>query len=162
MPGKERCYWDSDVFLAFVNGEQERVPDITALLAEADRGTLEIVTSTFSVAEVAFATEEKTDGTLDQEAEHRIDSLWRPPSPVRMAEFHIGIAEQARSLMRRGIQHGWGLKPGDAIHLATAVDLAVDVLHTYNLSDFARWSGVLNLRVEKPLAAQPELPTADE
>ncbi len=74
-----------------------------------------------------------------------------------MADFHIGIAEEARSLMRRGIEHGWRLRPGDAVPLATAVDLGVDVLHTYNLADFGRWAGLLGIRIENPLAEQPEL-----
>lgn len=77
-----------------------------------------------------------------------------------MADFHIGIAEEARSLMRRGIERDRRLKPGDAIHLATAVDLRVDVLHTYNLDDFRPWAGEFRMRVEPPLASQPELPSS--
>jgi predicted nucleic acid-binding protein len=134
------------------------VPDIAALLAEGDRREREIVTSTLTVTEVAFATQEKRAGALDPAVERRIDALWRPPSPVRLADFHVGIAEEARRLMREAIRHGWRrLKPGDAIHLATAVDLAADVLHTYNVDDFARWGPLLGMLIGPPEATQPEL-----
>ena len=148
-------YWDACVFLSFIEGQEDRVPDIRALLSEAERGLRSIVTSMYTIAEVAFAASERTG--LDPAVEAKIDKLWRPPSPVILADFHLGIAEQARTLMRRALEHGWKLKPGDAIHLATAVEVGAQVLVTYNLADFSRWAPVLNLRVEAPHADQPEL-----
>jgi predicted nucleic acid-binding protein len=74
-----------------------------------------------------------------------------------MADFHIGVAEEARSLMRHAIGQSWRLKPGDAIHLATAVDVGAEALITYNLSDFQRWAPIIGLRIESPRASQPEL-----
>ncbi len=55
----ERVYWDACVFLSYINGEQERLPVIDALLEESRSGKIEIITSTVSLAEVAFAEEER-------------------------------------------------------------------------------------------------------
>jgi predicted nucleic acid-binding protein len=159
MPSSEqRSYWDSDVFLAYINGEAARLPDVSALLAEAERGEREIVTSTYTVTEAAYAAQEKVNRALDPEELHKIDALWRPPSGVLLAEFHLGVAELARDLMRQAVENGWRrLKPGDAIHLATAVDLGIGVLHTYNVNDFKQSAGPLSIEVSEPKADQLEL-----
>ncbi|MGI8799977.1 MAG: hypothetical protein ACR2GE_11910 [Pseudonocardia sp.] len=61
--------------------------------------------------EVAFASGEKNVRALDPDVLTQIDSLWRPPAPVKLAEFHLGIAEQSRSLLREAVERGWRLKP---------------------------------------------------
>lgn len=40
-----RVYWDACVFLSFINGYPDRVPTIEALLDEAAKGDLELLTS---------------------------------------------------------------------------------------------------------------------
>ena len=47
--------------------------------------------------------------------------------------------------------------PGDAIHLATAESVDAVKLHTYNLSDFARWTAVLGMTIENPVSANPQM-----
>ena len=39
-------------------------------------------------------------------------------------EFHQGIAQIAKALIREALIQGWSLRPADAIHLATAKWLA--------------------------------------
>ncbi len=149
-PPPPLVYWDACVLLAYVNGEPERTSNIRALLIEAERGEWEVVTSVYTITEVAFAAAEKDRRVLDPESEAKIDNLWRPPSPVKLAEFHIGLAESARQLLRTALERSWRLKPGDAIHLATAKELQVKALCTYNLKDFQRWAPVLGLDVMEP------------
>lgn len=70
------------------------------------------------------------------------------------------IAESARQLMRR---HPECKKPADAVHLATALRMNVDELHTYDGSDLllldklvARSDGEM-LRICRPYVPQPDL-----
>jgi len=164
MPSKPEpvlVYWDSCVPLAYINGEPGRVVDVRALLEEARKDLWEVVTSTYTVAEVAFGKAEKDAAALAPSALSDIDKLWRPPSPIKLVEFHIGIAESARDLLREAMQRGWGLKPGDAIHLATALDMKVTTLHTYNIKDFGRWAGVLGFNVESPQPFEAQLDSSN-
>jgi predicted nucleic acid-binding protein len=159
MPSSEPepVYWDSDVLLAYVNGEDGRVENIRALLNDADRGLVQILTSTLSVTEVAFAAHEKAGGALDAEADENIRQLWLPPSPINLVEFHFRLAERSRDMIRIAVTNGWRLKPPDAIHLATAESVGAVKLHTYNLRDFERWGGVLGMSVEEPISAKPQM-----
>ena len=58
-------YWDANVFLSYVNGMPEHLPTLDTLLEGSASGNIKIYTSTLSVAEVAFATSEREQRTLD-------------------------------------------------------------------------------------------------
>lgn len=102
MPGNNmpRSYWDSCVFLAWINNEPERAGIVDSLLRSARAGEFEIVTSVISVTEVALAAEAKQSGRLSNAALTRIDRLWEPPSPVKLVEVSRLIAAGARDLIR--------------------------------------------------------------
>src|SRR5436309_2132093 len=123
MPSEvRRTYWDTCVFLSYINGYQDRLPAIEAVLQESERtdDEWEIVTSTFTITEVAFALHEKQKRQLDKAVEDKIDALWADRSAAKLIEFHEGTAREARSLIRGAVAAGLSLKPGDAIHLASA------------------------------------------
>lgn len=158
-----RIYWDADVFLSYINGIPERLPNIEALLEKS--GTdFQLITSSISVVEVAFGKAEQDGKALDAEIEARINALWSPESPVRLVEFHPMIADGAKALLRESIARGWRVKPMDAIHLSTARQESVKEFHTYD--DLARYSApgpsgeppILDFRIGPPQAAQPKLP----
>ena len=158
MPDEPRLiYWDSNVPLSYINGIADRLAVIEELFKQARAGDIELVTSSLSRVEVAFAVEEKEAGELDSEVEQRIENLWTPGSPIKTVEFYDLIGEDAKALMRRGISQGWGaLKPIDAIHLATAQRMAVSEFHTY-CERMHKWSGVLGFPVTEPQTAQTVL-----
>jgi predicted nucleic acid-binding protein len=114
----------------YLNETEGRAPHIEALLTLAEAGKLEIVTSTVTIAEVAFAASEQINGALDPQIEVKIAALWGPP--VRMAEFHAAVGARAAQLIRDAMVRKTGLKPMDAIHLATADQVGVDEFHTYD------------------------------
>ena len=59
MPANpRRIYFDANVFLAYVGNEQGRADTVQALLDEARRDEIEIVTSVLSIAEVAYGAHE--------------------------------------------------------------------------------------------------------
>jgi predicted nucleic acid-binding protein len=155
MPGEpKRLYWDSPIFLSYVNGIADRLPDIDALLTEAERGEVEIVTSTFTMAEVAFAQQEQVAQQLDAETEARINGLWQPP--IKLVEFHALIAAQAAQLMRSGLSKGWTLKAPDAVHLATAVRAEAAEFNTYD-GALTKWAAEIGIPVCPPHPEQPTL-----
>jgi predicted nucleic acid-binding protein len=91
---------------------------------------------------------------LDRSVEAKIDDLWRVGSPIKMVEFFDLIAERARTLVRQGIEQGWGqLKPADAIHLATAQQMGATEFHTYD-GRLLKWTGDAGFPVVQPHTAQ--------
>ena len=157
MPNSgDTVYWDASVFLSYVNGEQERLPTIDALLEESRNGEFTIVTSTLSITEVAFAAMEKTQRALDPQVEQAIDALFADREVVTLVEFHELIAKEARRLMRRALTSGRSLKPPDAIHLATAVQRGADVVHTYD-DRMLGYTDLTGLPIELPSTTSPRL-----
>jgi predicted nucleic acid-binding protein len=142
-----RIYWDANVPLSYLNDMDDRVPIIEELFRRARAEEIELLTSSISRVEVAFVQSEKTGGTLDPEAESAIDALWLPGSPIKTVEFFDLIADRAKQLMRQAIDQGWGaLKPMDAIHLATAVQMGVSEMHSYD-AQVQKWSGKLGFSI---------------
>lgn len=156
MPSPPRFYWDSCVFLSYVNGDEDRVGDISSLLEAAEKKEIEIVTSTATVVEVAFGAAERKQSALSDEMEEEISKLWEPASPVVLAEFHVLIAEAAQRMIRSGIPAGWALKPMDAVHLATAERLKVAEFHTYD-GPLKKWASRVSYSIKEPNHSAPQL-----
>ena len=157
MPDVPRIYWDACVFLSYVNEYPDRIGDIEALLAEADRREIEIVTSTLSTVEVAFGAVEKMREALSAEMETKINRLWHPHySPVKTVDFYALIGEDAQKLMRSGIPDGWALKPLDAIHLCTARRVEAEAFHTYD-GGLDKWSPRVGFPIGRPNPTSPRL-----
>jgi PIN domain nuclease of toxin-antitoxin system len=109
-------YWDSCVFLSYINGIEDRLQQIEDVWAEiAEDDEKRIVTSAISVAEVAYLITEKEQGRLDPNVETSINAMWYNPS-VSLVEVSPPISFLARKLMRDVVPNGWVLKPHDAIH----------------------------------------------
>ncbi len=164
MPDTRRAlYWDANVFLSYINEMPDRIQVLDALLQDStsDHGTIKLYTSEFSRVEVAFAASEQKQRSLDEEIEQRIDSLWTDPGALVLVEFHSGIGQTARTLMRHALTNGWSLKPPDAIHLATAqwlssVGLTVDEFHTYDNS-LVKYGPIVEFSIMEPYAPQPRM-----
>jgi predicted nucleic acid-binding protein len=155
-----RLYWDSCDFLGLINPDEAKHADCRAVWEEAQRGDAILFTSFFAFAEVFKAKCEGPAKPLAEAQDKAIEALLRQRwvQPVVVDE-RIGTA--ARRLMR---QHPECKKPSDAIHLATALALNVDEMHTYDRSDLlplneklARADGVL-LKICTPYVSAPPLP----
>lgn len=158
MPDKpRRIYWDACVFLHYIEGTPDWMPILDSLLEEArDAGRLTIVTSTLSIAEVAFAKAEKDGRELDPAIEAMIDAFWQDRSAIRLIEFNELVARKARGLMRRSRAEDRHLKTIDAIHLASAQLLKVEAFHTMEKRLRAAW-GDLEFPVQEPFTPRPKL-----
>jgi hypothetical protein len=96
---------------------------------------------------------------LAEEADKRIEQFLRQ-KPVRPVLLDERIAVSARRLLRH---HPECKKPTDGIHLATALMLNVEEMHTYDGSDLLNLSGRVNSSNGTPLVictphAAPEPP----
>src|ERR1700752_3457837 len=56
----QTIYWDSCVFISYLKETAGRIEIIAALLEKAQRGEIEIVTSTCTIVEVAFIASEQS------------------------------------------------------------------------------------------------------
>jgi predicted nucleic acid-binding protein len=159
MPSEPpKIYWDACVPLSYINGMPDRVQHIEPMMEKS--GTdFQIITSVLSITEVAFAKMEQDKKVLEPEIERRIKLLWEAGSPIKIVEFYELIAFRAQRLIRAALEKSWQLKPADAIHLATADQLAVKEFNTYDdgLEKFAELTDT-KFKVCPPTSVAPHLP----
>ena len=146
----ERRYWDSNCFLAWLQDEEGRAEGCQNVLALAERGQVQIVTSALTIAEVLRL---RPEDALPSERRASVEALFARRS-IRTMMLTRLLAESARDLV-------WDHKidPKDSIHVASALAAKVDVLNTFDRT-LIRKSGQIGtppLAVEEPTVAQPEL-----
>lgn len=151
-----RVYWDSCVFIDYIEREPGIIATLDAIVAAAERDELQIVTSTLSMAEVAFATSERMPGPVDPAMFAIADAMWSDRRLVTAVEVDAVVAMLAREIIRRGLNEGRSLKPPDAIHLATARQYSCSDFHTTD-DRLQRWNGEW-MPVRPPFTAIPMLP----
>jgi predicted nucleic acid-binding protein len=136
-------YCDSCVFLAYFNGEIGRVDVLESLFTQIKQDkTKKLITSVLTIAEVTHTSREKKTQKLQIGIENRLDAFWADDDLLELTEVNEWIAREARRLLRLAITEGFGLKPPDAIHLATAQLVKAEKLITYDdLGRYARWVG---------------------
>lgn len=123
-----RVYWDACVWIAVIvrekiaAGTSDRDTLCRAVLAEAIKGKIEILTSTLSLVEVCKSSEIRT-GSDDQLAAFFENDY------ILLMNLDRSVGEYARALMMKG--HS-GLKPPDAVHLASAVLGSASEFHTFD------------------------------
>jgi predicted nucleic acid-binding protein len=149
-------YLDACIYLSYLEDDPQRGPVIEELFSRQRAGEIRIVTSAITQVEVAFDAEERESGNLDEETLERIDELWLPGSPTEIIEFEDLVAAQARDLIRMAVARGWGLKPPDAIHLATGAQYGCAEIFTYDDKWF-RYSPHLGVSISEPHNPQERL-----
>ncbi len=132
-----RVYWDSCTFLGLINSEAGKHANCLAVWRQAKSGDAVIYTSFFTYAEVFKAKCEGKAKPLAEEGDKQIERLLGQGFIVGvLVDEQIGIS--GRRLMRH---HAECKKPSDGIHLATALRLNVDEMHTYDGSDLLTLNG---------------------
>ena len=114
---------------------------------EAENGGTLIYTSFFGFTEVFKAKCEGTAKPLSDEDDEKVETLLRQKW-IRPIVVDEPIAVSARRLMRH---YRECKKPADAVHLATALRLDVDEMHTFDGSDLLKLDGKILRQDEKPL-----------
>jgi predicted nucleic acid-binding protein len=149
-------YWDGCIFIDYFQKEPSRIATLDALVLEARDGKILLVTSTLSIAEAAFGEHERPPGRLNTAKLEELDAAWHDRSVILLWEFHAGIAEEARRIIREGVHNDRGLRSADAIHLATAKDAGVESFHTYD-EKLLKWDGIY-FPIKEPASERPMLP----
>jgi predicted nucleic acid-binding protein len=136
-----KLYWDSVVFINLIEETIGRVERIRPHLQSAIDEKSVIVTSAFTMAEVVKLT---NLNLLDEDAERRVTEFFENPY-ISVRNVDRFVAETARPIVRKH-----GIKPPDAIHVATAILSKADVLHTFDQT-LLRLNGKIDgLRIEEP------------
>lgn len=120
---REAIYWDSNAFLALLNQEAGKTEKCEDVWVGAENGLFLIATSTLTVAEVIYM---KGVPKLDPAKRPKVNSFFRA-SHIVQKPLTRTIAELARDVV-------WdlGIKPKDAIHIATAVYYKIQKFHTFD------------------------------
>ena len=90
----DRRYWDSNVFLGWLNDEKDKAPECEGVLDAAEEGKVEIVTSALTLTEV-IKKKGKSNIALEKEPWVRFD--WTP--------------QKLRDVARWGNRRGWRYTP---------------------------------------------------
>jgi predicted nucleic acid-binding protein len=153
MAKTARRYWDSSCFLAWLKPEPERFDICREVIRAAEKGEVQIVTSTISLTEVIKLN--KGPIVLPVSVEKTISDFFKQEYIV-LVQLTRFIAESARSLI-------WSypsLRPKDAIHAATALYAGIVDLDTFD-KDFLPLDGQIgaqHMKISEPHMPQRELP----
>jgi predicted nucleic acid-binding protein len=142
-----RVYWDACAFIGLLNQEPGKVNVCSEVWREAERGETIICTSFLSFAEVFRMKCEGQVKPLAQANDEKVENLLRQKWIVS-AVIDERIAVAARRLMR---SYAECRKPTDGIHLATALAMSVDQMHTYDGADLLGLDGKIHRADGKPL-----------
>ena len=145
-------YLDADVYIAWIKGESRHgrpcKPIVDHILRHAEAGTFRIGISTLMLAEVHKT---RAGPTLSRAEDDTLLAFFEHDY-FDFVDVDRNIGEDANRLCRR-----YGLRPNDAIHLASALRLGCDVLLTWD----ERFLSVQhpNIRIEEPeMRGQLSLP----
>jgi len=122
----KRICWDSNCFLAILNNEPNRAGVCKAIIDMAKSNTIELYASVLVTCEVAKPNDPHVD---IEKFEAMIQGLFMQPY-IKVVALEPVISKIARDIIRDRELSREQYK--DAIHLATAVFLKVDVFHTYD------------------------------
>jgi predicted nucleic acid-binding protein len=156
-----RIYWDACTWIAYIGREMptadskftdRRFEMCREVLKDAQDGNLEIVTSTFTLAEVC-----KRKEATGQAG--NLSAFFDQPF-ILLVDVIKPIASRAQAMQLAGLA---GLKPPDAIHLASAIWSDVSTFHTFDKrlldlsGNFTVKSGKA-LQIMKPTEEKGRLP----
>ncbi len=137
-----RLYWDTGVFLCFINKEEvERRAICEDVLKHASKGRLIICTSTFTIVEVIRPKGIKFPVPLTPAQVSLLEGMFKWPF-IKKYQVDEVIALRSAQLSRET-----GLKPPDAIHAATAIFAGCDALQRWD-RDFDKVND--RIKVEAP------------
>lgn len=141
----ELVYWDSDAFLGWLQAEPGKTELCAGTLKRADLGEVLILTSALTIAEVLWM---RGAPMIPQEKAEIVRRFFRR-SYMRVRNVTRAISESAQDLV-------WthGIKPKDAIHVATALDVGVFALETFD-DGLLKKSGLVGtpaILIRKPIA----------
>ena len=119
----KKRYWDSDAFIGWLAEEDDKVDECRPVIQAAEEGKTLLITSALTLAEVLWLRGRPPIPPEDAEAVQRFFAH----EYIAVVDVDRTMAEEARKLV-------WshGIAPKDAIHVATAIDVEVDRMETFD------------------------------
>jgi predicted nucleic acid-binding protein len=150
----QRRYWDSDCFLGWLQAEPDKEASCREVLEAAQDGHILIVTSALTIAEVLAL---KGAAPIPAENRQVVEDFFRNDYIV-VRNITRRVAEKARSYV-------WdhGVRPKDALHVATAIDAGLDLFNSFDQPLIGKSGQIGNnpLIIERPSWVAPRLPLED-
>ncbi len=117
-------YWDSDVLIHALQRTPGHLAELEPLITEAENGNIQILLSTFTLMEIY----KDLDGVnaISKEDDELITAFFENPY------FIFKDVTHPIALSTRQISREFGIKPKDAVHVATALYYNVPVLFSYD------------------------------
>lgn len=116
-------YWDSCVFISCIQSDPKRFAVLEAIVEEAKSGKVIVVASTMAVAEIV----KLSDDSAKWKAELAKIHAFLDNDFIEIIDVTKEIAKRAAEICGDS-----GLKPPDAIHVATAIRYGCRCLQTYD------------------------------
>jgi predicted nucleic acid-binding protein len=164
---KPRLYWDTSIFLCFLNRDEvQRSVICEDVLQHAAMDELIIVTSTYTIVEVIRPKRRSIPSSrpLTPQQVDKIKGMFRWPF-IQTIELDERTALYASDLAR-----DYDLAPADSVHAASAILWKAEALHAWD-RDFSRISHLISVEQPQFISKQREFegirrarlsPSADE
>ena len=152
---KKIC-WDANCFLGILNQEVDKMDACNAIINAAKKGKVELFTSVLTTCEVAKT---RTNDIEDYKFDTMIQKYFKQPY-IHVVPIEHKVSEITRDLIRKHSKFDRRIK--DAVHIATAIYINADVLHTYD-SDLLGLSGSesINVEISRPIDFQLPMSLTD-
>ncbi|HRN70672.1 MAG TPA: type II toxin-antitoxin system VapC family toxin [Candidatus Woesebacteria bacterium] len=111
MADKKLRYWDSDTFLAYLEGDKTKAPYCMGVIQSIENDEIEIVTSALTITEVLYL---KGHPKVTTEISDKIADFFQS-NFIKIINLDRKTAEIGRDLVLNQ-----NVRPKDAVHLATA------------------------------------------
>jgi len=147
-------YWDTSVFLCFLNKvETERREICEDILRNAKAGKVRLLTSTYTIAEVIRPKSKSIPGAsrLTADQIQKIEGMFRWKW-IQKIDVDQRVAFKAVELAR-----DYDLLPADAVHAASAILENVTILQQWD-RDFCKVAQLISVQEPKMISKQPALP----
>ena len=153
----DRVYWDSDCFLGYLKGEQDKMAICRGTADKAQQGDLIIITSAITLIEVVRL--QKQPIRLSPKDAKKISQFFQNPY------IYVHTVDSPVATLARQLIWDHNLQQRDSIHVATALLRTIPKLHTFDerLLTLDAKLGDPKLRICKPdIQGQMDLGTLYE
>ena len=148
----ETVYLDSCTYLDYLKGDHALHDQMQLMMDDWKAGNVRLVTSALTIAEVLWVKcdEDTARAMVDRSREPEIVALFEPP---REQPFTLVEVTRVTAMAARELVWDYGVKPKDAIHIASALAAHCPVFYTNDgrLQKFSeKVKGAPVLRIEAP------------
>lgn len=138
----DRIYWDSDAFLGWFQQEPGKVELCEGSVERAENGEVLIYTSALTIAEVLWL---RGGPKIAEDKAELIRRFFRR-SYIRVRNVTRATSESAQDLVWSN-----GVRPKDAIHIASALEVRAGVFETFD-EYLLKQHRVEGMPIRKPIA----------